>query len=65
MTNENTKIVVSQQEIDLKNEVKKQLRIAGVDSLQCVKQPVKDFANCVVDYLVGRFISWVEHKLSA
>lgn len=65
MTNENAEIVVSQQEIDLKIEAKKQLRIAAVDSLQCAKQPAKDFANCVVDYLIDRFINWVENKLSA
>ena len=29
MTNENTKIVVSQQEIDLRDEAKKQFRIAN------------------------------------
>ena len=33
MTNENTEIVVSHQEIDLKVEAKKQLRIATVDYL--------------------------------
>lgn len=33
MTNENTEIVVSHQEIDLKVEAKKQLRIATVDFL--------------------------------
>lgn len=65
MTNENTEIVVSQQEFDLKIEAKKQLRIAAVDSLQCAKQPAKDYANCVVDYLIDRFINWVENKLSA
>lgn len=65
MTNENTEIVVSQQEIDLKIEAKKQLRIAAVDSLQCAKQPAKDFANCVVDYIIDRFMNWVENKLSA
>ena len=61
MTNESTEIVVAQQEIDLKVEAKKQLRIAAVDSLNCAK----DFANCVVDYFIGRFINWVDSKLSA
>lgn len=65
MTNENTEIVASQQEIDLKIEAKRQLRIAAVDSLQCAKQPAKDYANCVVDYLIDRFIDWVENKLSS
>ena len=65
MTNKNTEIVVAQQEIDLKFEAKKQLRIAAVDSLNCAKQPAKDFANSVVDYFFNRFIDWVDSKLSA
>jgi hypothetical protein len=65
MTNENTKIVVSQQEIDLRDEAKKQFRIATVDSLNCVRKPAKDFADCVVDYLLNRLINWVDSKLSA
>lgn len=65
MTNENAEIVVTRQEVDLKVEAKKQLRIAAVDSLQCVKKPAKDFANCVVEYLVNHFIDWVDSKLSA
>ena len=65
MTNESTEIVVTRQKVDLKVEAKKQLRIAAVDSLQCAKKPTKDFANCVVDYLVDRFINWVDSKLSA
>lgn len=65
MTNENTEIVVSHQEIDLKIEAKKQLRIVTVDSLQCAKQPAKDFANYVVDYLIDHFVNWVNNKLSA
>lgn len=65
MTNENTEIVVSHQEIDLKVEAKKQLRIAAVDSLKCAKKPAKDFADCVVEYLLDRFINWVDIKLSA
>ena len=39
MTNENTEIVVSHQEIDLKVEAKKQLRIATVDFFKCAKKP--------------------------
>lgn len=65
MTNENTKIVVSQQEIDLRDEAKKQFRIATVDSLNCVRKPAKDFTNCAIDYLVNHFISWLDSKLSA
>ena len=65
MTNENTEMVVSHQEMDLKVETKKQLRIAVVDSLQCAKKPAKDFADCVVDYHFDRFINWVDSKLSA
>ena len=65
MTNESTKIVVSREEVDLKVEAKKQFRMAAVDSLQCTKKPAKDFVNCVVDYLVDRFINWVDNKLSA
>lgn len=65
MTNESTEIVVSQQEIDLKVEAKKQLHVAAVDSLKCVKRPAKDFANSVVDYLVNQLINWVDNKLSA
>lgn len=65
MTNENTEIVGSQQEIDLRIEAKKQLRNAAVDLLQCAKKPAKDFTNCVVDYLVNHLINWVENKLSA
>ena len=65
MINENTEIVASQQEIDLKIEAKRQLRIVAVDSLQCAKQPTKDYANCVVDYLIDRFVDWVENKLSS
>lgn len=65
MTNESTKIVVSQQEIDLKVEAKKQLRIAAVESLKCVKRPAKDFTHSVVDYLVNQLINWVDNKLSA
>ena len=61
MTNENTEIVVSHQEIDLKVEAKKQLRIATVDFFKCAK----DFADCVVDYLLNRLINWVDSKLSA
>ena len=62
MTNENTEIV---QEIDLKVEAKKQLRIATVDFFKCAKKPTKDFADCVVDYLLNRLINWVDSKLSA
>ena len=65
MTNENTEIVVSHQEIDLKVEAKKQLRIATVDFFKCAKKPTKDFADCVVDYLLNRLINWVDSKLSA
>ena len=65
MTNENTEIVVSNQEIDLKVEAKKQLRIATVDFFKCAKKPTKDFADCVVEYLLNRLINWVDSKLSA
>ena len=53
------------QEIDLKVEAKKQLRIATVDFFKCAKKPTKDFADCVVDYLLNRLINWVDSKLSA
>ena len=65
MTNENTEIGVSHQEIDLKVEAKKQLRIATVDFFKCAKKPTKDFADCVVDYLLNRLINCVDSKLSA
>lgn len=65
MTNENTKVVVSQQKIDLKDEAKKQFHIATVDSLNCVRKPAKDFTNRVIDYFVNHFISWLDSKLSA
>ena len=65
MTHENTEIVVAHQEIDLKREAKKQLRIAAVDSAQCVRKPAKDFTTCAVDYLINLFIDWVDSKLSA
>ena len=65
MTNENTKVVVSQQKIDLKDEAKKQFRIATVNSLNCVRKPAKDFTNRVIDYFVNHFISWLDSKLSA
>ena len=65
MKNENTEIVVSQQKIDLKDEAKKQFRIAMVNSLNCVRKPAKDFTNCAIDYLVNHFISWLDSKLSA
>jgi hypothetical protein len=31
------------------------LLFAAVDSLQCAKKPAKDFADCVVDYLLVAF----------
>lgn len=65
MTNENKKVVVSQQKIDLKDEAKKQFRIATVDSLNCVRKPAKDFTNRAIDYFINHFISWLDSKLSA
>lgn len=65
MNNENTQIVVAQQEIDLKAEAKKQLRIIANDSLQCTRKPIKDFTNSAIDYCINRFIDWVDRKLSA
>lgn len=65
MTNENTEVVVSQQKIDLKDEARKQFHIATVDSLNCVRKPVKDFTNCAIDYLVNHLIGWLDGKLSA
>ena len=65
MTNENTEIVLSHQEIDLNVEDKKQLRSSTVDFFKCAKKPTKDFADCVVDYLLNRLINWVDSKLSA
>ena len=64
MVNENTEIVVAHPEIDLKIEAKKQLRIIAISSLQCTKQPAKDFANCMVDYLIDHFVKWMDSKLS-
>lgn len=64
MKNENTPIVVAQQEMDLKLEAKKLVYIIVNDSLQCAKKPLKDFANSVIDYGMNRFITWVDSKLS-
>ena len=49
----------------IRDRAKKQLRIATVDFFKCAKKPTKDFAACVVDYLLTRLINWVDSKLSA
>ena len=48
MTNENTEIVVSHQEIDLKVEAKKQLRIATVDFFKCAKKPTRTLQTALL-----------------
>ena len=65
MTNENTKIVVPQQTVDLTEEARKQFRIAAVNALHSAKEPAKDFTYCVIDYLFNQLIKWVDDKLSA
>lgn len=65
MANNTTEITTTQNEIDLREEAKKQLRVAAVGSLNYAKKPAKDFANCAIDYFLDRFIDWVESKLSA
>ena len=65
MMDESMEIVVNRQEIDLKDEAKKQFHIAVVESLQCVKKPAKDFMVCLVDYLVDHVITWFDSKLSS
>ena len=64
MTKENTEIVVSNKEIDLKVEAKKQLQIVAVNTIHSAKQPAKDFANCAIDYVWNRFTYWMYSKLS-
>lgn len=65
MNNENTQVVVAQQETDLKAEAKKQLCIIANDSLQCTGKPIKDFTNSAIDYCINRFVDWVDSRLSA
>lgn len=65
MNNENTRIEVARQEIDLKAEAKKQLCIIANESLQCTGKSIKSFAISVIDYCINRCIVWLDSKLSA
>lgn len=57
--------VVPNKSISLKDEARKQLRIAAENSLQGTKKPAKDFSSKVIERLIDSLIAWVDNKLSA
>ncbi|MCI6767587.1 hypothetical protein [Porcincola intestinalis] len=65
MTNKNTEIIETQNNVDLKEEAKKQLRIATGNTVEGLKKTAKDFTGTVIDYLLDRFLDWADKKLSA
>lgn len=65
MPNENSVLVLTKQNIDLKNEAKKQLSIAANDCLCSLKKPAKDLAGTVIDFCINSIYDWIDKKLSA
>lgn len=66
MTNkENTEIVETNFKNEIKEEAKKQLRIAAVNALQSTEKPVQDFTSYMFRCLYDRATNWIINKLSA